>query len=124
MPAERTLRALVVVVAVMGFLAVVLGALGAHALVLDAPARARFDVALLFHFVHVLAALVVASGAARAALPATVTVVAFLAGIALFCGALYARALGAPSAVATLAPIGGAAFLFGWLSLAVTVWRR
>ena len=124
MQPERTLRALVVVVAVMGFLAVVLGALGAHALALDGPARARFDAALLFHFVHVLAALMVASGTARAVLPALVTVVAFLAGIALFCGALYARALGAPPAVATLAPIGGAAFLVGWLALAVTVWRR
>mgnify|MGYP001133499183 CR=1 FL=1 len=47
----------------------------------------------------------------------------FVAGIALFCGSLYALALGAPSAVGFATPFGGAAFIAGWLMLACSTWR-
>ena len=44
----------------------------------------------------------------------------FVTGIALFCGSLYALALGAPHAVGLATPVGGAAFIAGWLMLACT----
>lgn len=48
----------------------------------------------------------------------------FVAGIALFCGCLYAMGLGAPRAkIAMLAPIGGASFISGWICLTVAAWR-
>lgn len=41
----------------------------------------------------------------------------FLAGIGLFCGALYANAAGL--GLGAMAPFGGTAFVVGWLALAV-----
>lgn len=41
----------------------------------------------------------------------------FSAGLILFCGSLYALALGAPPEVARATPIGGIAFIAGWVAL-------
>ena len=42
----------------------------------------------------------------------------FVAGIVLFSGSLYALALGAARGARRVTPLGGAAFLAGWLALA------
>ena len=47
----------------------------------------------------------------------------FLAGIALFSGSLYALALGAPKWLGAVAPLGGMAFILGWLAFAVAAVR-
>jgi uncharacterized membrane protein YgdD (TMEM256/DUF423 family) len=47
------------------------------------------------------------------------TALAFLSGIGLFCGSLFALSLGAPRLTGMLTPLGGGAFLFGWICLAV-----
>jgi uncharacterized membrane protein YgdD (TMEM256/DUF423 family) len=117
------MRWIAVLAACMGFAAVALGALASHALALDAAAHARFDTALLFHCVHVPAALLAVRDRAAGA-AALAAGVAFLAGIVLFCGSLYARSLGAPAAVESAAPFGGVAFMFGWAALAVAEWHR
>ncbi|MCP3665268.1 MAG: DUF423 domain-containing protein [Gammaproteobacteria bacterium] len=44
-------------------------------------------------------------------------------GILLFCGSLYAIAFGGPSILGIITPIGGTAFLMGWLALAIAAWR-
>jgi uncharacterized membrane protein YgdD (TMEM256/DUF423 family) len=44
--------------------------------------------------------------------------VAFLAGIAIFSGSLYAMALTGARWLGAVTPIGGVAFLAGWLALA------
>lgn len=44
-------------------------------------------------------------------------------GIVVFCGSLYAMALGAPRWFGAITPIGGLAFIAGWLVLAWTAWR-
>lgn len=41
-----------------------------------------------------------------------------LAGIVLFSGSLYALALGVPKPVGMLTPLGGLAFILGWLCFA------
>ena len=46
-----------------------------------------------------------------------------LAGIVLFSGSLYALALGAPRGVGIVTPLGGLAFLLGWLALALALVR-
>jgi uncharacterized membrane protein YgdD (TMEM256/DUF423 family) len=46
-----------------------------------------------------------------------------LAGIALFSGSLYALALGAPRWLGAVTPLGGTAFLLGWLAFAVAAAR-
>lgn len=50
---------------------------------------------------------------------ATVAGWCFVAGIVLFCGALYALAAGAAPNHAIMAPWGGGAFILGWLAIAV-----
>lgn len=46
-----------------------------------------------------------------------------IAGLCLFCGSLYALALGAPRGVAHVAPAGGLMLMLGWL-LWAWAWRR
>ncbi len=43
-------------------------------------------------------------------------------GIVLFCGSLYALALGGPRVVGVITPFGGVAFVVGWIALAVHAW--
>ena len=42
----------------------------------------------------------------------------FLAGIVLFCGALYLLAIQGPSPLGAVAPVGGMSFMVGWAALA------
>ena len=51
-----------------------------------------------------------------------VQTVAF-AGVVLFCGGIYVSALLGLSAFSRITPIGGSAFIGGWLSLIFAVWR-
>lgn len=44
-----------------------------------------------------------------------------VAGIVLFSGSLYALALGAPRTLGVVTPIGGLAFILGWLAFALAV---
>jgi uncharacterized membrane protein YgdD (TMEM256/DUF423 family) len=46
------------------------------------------------------------------------------AGVALFCGSLYALSLGAPRGVGVLTPLGGLAWIGGWLLFAWGAWRH
>jgi len=48
----------------------------------------------------------------------------FLAGILLFSGSLYLLAVTGATRLGIVTPFGGLAFLAGWATLAVTVWRR
>lgn len=99
-----------------------LGAFGAHALrgALDATQLSVWQTAVQYHFWHVLAlfgsGLLVAQRPSRFAI---VAAVAFGCGIVLFCGSLYALALGAPRMVGVATPFGGLAFIAGWVCLGV-----
>ncbi|HET6588444.1 MAG TPA: DUF423 domain-containing protein [Oleiagrimonas sp.] len=110
------------VIAVAGASAVLLGAWGAHGLhgVLDARHLDVWHTAVRFQFWHALALVAAAlmPGRNRAR---RVAVWAFAVGIVLFCGSLYALALGAPSATGFVTPFGGLAFVAGWVALGVAV---
>jgi uncharacterized membrane protein YgdD (TMEM256/DUF423 family) len=100
--------------AVLCFLAVALGAFGAHALKATLAANATIDVwnkAVLYHFVHAIALLVLATlpAASRAAS------IFLLAGIVLFSGSLYLLALTNIKWLGPITPLGGFCFLAGWL---------
>jgi uncharacterized membrane protein YgdD (TMEM256/DUF423 family) len=117
--AAPALRIFAVIAAVAGALAVTLGAFGAHALrgVLDDAALQVWRTAVDYQFWHALALLLVATQL-REMRYARAAAVLFCAGIALFCGSLYALALGAPRLVGAITPLGGIAFIAGWLALA------
>jgi uncharacterized membrane protein YgdD (TMEM256/DUF423 family) len=46
----------------------------------------------------------------------------FLAGTIIFSGSLYGLAAGGPRWLGAVTPIGGLAFLLGWLALAWAAW--
>jgi uncharacterized membrane protein YgdD (TMEM256/DUF423 family) len=116
------MKTLFTVTALLGFLAVALGAFGAHALKgrLSPEAMAWFQTGIQYHGWHVLAALValVFWRIAPAETGFRLAAVAFLAGIAIFSGSLYAMALTGARWLGAVTPIGGVAFLAGWLALA------
>jgi uncharacterized membrane protein YgdD (TMEM256/DUF423 family) len=47
----------------------------------------------------------------------------FIAGTVLFAGSLYLLALTGTTWLGAITPLGGVAFLLGWLSLAIGMWR-
>lgn len=107
--------------AVNGFLAVAAGAFGAHALKqrLTPEALAVFETGARYQMYHALALLLVAALAANGR-DLDASGWAFLAGIVLFSGSLYALALSGVKVLGAVTPLGGVAFLVGWALLA---WR-
>lgn len=122
-PVSAAPRALPWLIGAAGASAVLLGAFGAHALrgVLDADARELWRTASQYHFWHALALGITACAApGRARRTASI---AFAVGIVLFCGSLYALALGAPRACGAITPFGGVAFIVGWIALGLSFHR-
>jgi len=83
----------------------------------------------LWHALALVAAALLAARAGRAARVALrLAGWLFAAGIVLFCGSLYALAFHGPLPVPGTAPLGGGAFMLGWLALAVAAvlpgWRE
>jgi uncharacterized membrane protein YgdD (TMEM256/DUF423 family) len=113
--------------AVFGGLAVALGAFGAHALQSRLPADrlAIFETGVRYQMYHALALIAVAAVIAwggRTAL-ATYAGWAFVAGIVIFSGSLYALVLTGVRAWGAVTPLGGLAFLAGWVLLALAASR-
>ena len=118
-PKGLSMRALIVSVAACGLLLVAAGAAGAHMIAVEDSGR--WDGAVLYGFVHTLAAL----GAAIAPFQGRLKLAAgwlFVAGVVLFSGIQIARLLATPGtldALASLVPAGGIAFMLGWILLGV-----
>jgi uncharacterized membrane protein YgdD (TMEM256/DUF423 family) len=113
--------------ALVGALSVVLGAFGAHALRsrLDPAMMAVFETAVRYQFLHAIALLFVGrhgAGAARAG--ATLAGALFACGIVLFSGSLYALVFTRLTWWGAVTPLGGVAFIAGWLALARAFWSR
>lgn len=113
-------RTFLILGAIFGGLAVAMGAAGAHALKarLDVQALEWVDTAVRYQMWHALALVGAAALAARQlALPLTVAGWAWVLGIVLFCGALYALAFTGARGFAHVAPAGGLALIAGWVAL-------
>jgi uncharacterized membrane protein YgdD (TMEM256/DUF423 family) len=114
-----------------GALAVALGAFGAHGLRarLDAALLHTFETGVTYQFYHAVALCLVGLWCRQLERVAPIDAAAlagfaFIAGIALFCGSLYALALGAPRWLGPITPFGGVAFIVGWIAFAWSVWRH
>jgi uncharacterized membrane protein YgdD (TMEM256/DUF423 family) len=106
---------------VAGFLGVALGAFGAHALKTRLPPDllAVFETGVRYQMYHVFALVAAAWGWAR--WPNRAFSLAgglFLAGILIFSGSLYLLAFTGARWLGVVTPLGGLAFLAGWLCLA------
>jgi uncharacterized membrane protein YgdD (TMEM256/DUF423 family) len=100
------------------FLAVALGAFGAHSLSSTLETHGMLDVwnkAVLYHFVHAVVLFVLAlyGTANRGAWWV------LLAGIFLFSGSLYVMALTNLRGLGAVTPLGGLCFLAGWMWLII-----
>ena len=121
-----TVTSLIVLGAGFAGLAVVLGAFGAHGLEARLTERAleTWQTGVQYQFLHAFALLAIAALWARLADGwGTTAAVAFVLGILLFSGSLYALALGAPRVLGAVAPVGGTLFIFGWIAFAVAALR-
>ena len=120
-------RGLGVTACVLAGVAVAAGAFGAHGLRgrLDPAALATFETAARYQLIHALAAAFAADRAAReGGVTAARAAGLFVAGIALFSGSLYVLALGGPRIAGAITPLGGLAFMVGWVLLAISFRRR
>ena len=104
-------------------LAVAAGAFAAHGLRERLTVRALeiFETGARYHMYHALA--MVLAGVLAATRGASTAGWLFQAGIVLFSGSLYALALTDAKALGAVTPLGGLAFLAGWLWLAWSAWR-
>lgn len=112
--------------AILGGLAVALGAFGAHGLKgrVEADLLQVFETAARYHMYHALALILVGLAAQRAPGAAvTASGWCFTAGILLFSGSLYTMTLTGQRWLGAITPLGGLAFIAGWGCLAWAGWR-
>ena len=106
------------IAAALCFVAVALGAFGAHALKATLQSTGMLEVwnkAVLYHFLHAIALVALAlNGAGNRA-----AYFLLVAGILLFSGSLYAMALTNIRWLGAITPIGGLCFLAGWAWLII-----
>ena len=101
------------IAALFGFLAVALGAFGAHGLKKSLEAyqtAAIWETAVLYHAIHAVVLLLLAYRPPVRVQP----YLAFLAGILVFSGTLYVLAATNTRWLGAITPIGGVCFLVGW----------
>ncbi len=119
-------RLFLLIAGILGATGVAAGAFGAHAL------RERLEPDLLrvwntgadYHLLHAVALLGVAWVANRFPGAAAQTAGwAMVAGVVIFSGSLYALALSGVRVLGAVTPLGGLAFIVGWLALAASAWR-
>jgi uncharacterized membrane protein YgdD (TMEM256/DUF423 family) len=124
-----TANGLVATGAVLGGLAVAIGAFGAHGLQgRVAPEQlAVFEIGVRYHFYHALALVLVGIFAGRAAAGGAVVAASgglvltawlFVAGIVLFSGSLYVLVLSGQRWLGAVTPLGGVSFIAGWIAFA------
>lgn len=111
----------------LGALSVASGAFATHALKdsLTVKALAIWETATKYQMYHVLSLMLVALLLTRTEIPASSLVIAgwaFIIGIVIFSGSLYALSLSDIKWLGAITPLGGLAFIVGWLSIAIAAW--
>jgi uncharacterized membrane protein YgdD (TMEM256/DUF423 family) len=124
---KGTARWLLLAGCINGALAVILGAVGAHALSGHVSGRylAIYETGNTYHFYHSLA--LIGAGLVAIHLPASAWIKwaggLMLAGIVLFSGSLYLLALTGQHWLGELAPLGGTSLIVSWILFAIAIAR-
>ncbi len=115
---------IVTIAALLSCSSVALGAFAAHALEAQFGPRevALWDTAIQYLQFHALALLIL--GLSSHFKLSSVVKIFFLSGIILFCGSLFAMALGAPRFFGMITPLGGLCFLISWILTAMSAYRQ
>ncbi len=120
-------RTFFVIASLLSGLSVALGAFGAHGLRdrVEAGLLANYQTGATYMFYHALALFVVVLALSK--WPAASQPVwagwLFVIGIIFFSGSLFLMAFTGLRWLGAITPIGGVAFIAGWLLLAWTAWR-
>lgn len=114
----------IIIGAVLGFLAVALGAFGAHALkdlLVKNDYQAVWETGVQYQMFHAVAILVIGVLMSKNVIgnvkSLRVAATAMLIGTILFSGSLYVMAVTKITVLGAITPIGGVAFLIGWVAL-------
>lgn len=114
-------RIALIITAVAGFLAVAVGAFGAHALTSLLTENNRldtFELASRYHFYHTLALLGISLLLKQnASKHFFMSLIFILTGMILFSGSLYILAITNYTPIAMVTPVGGVFLLAGWAVL-------
>lgn len=119
--------------AILGGLAVALGAFGAHGLkkLVDAETIQVFQTGTQYQMYHAIALLLTGILMDRFPQPHLKTAgIFFIVGIILFCGAMYTITAGHAAGITSLnkagiiAPFGGLCFIAGWLFVALSLLKK
>jgi uncharacterized membrane protein YgdD (TMEM256/DUF423 family) len=124
---NTTTRWITLAAGLIGFTGVALGAFGAHALKATLIVNGTLETwktAVLYQLVHAVALLALAGWRDSHAGPSGKVAACWIAGIVLFSGSLYLLALGGPRFLGPITPLGGLAFMAGWLWLVLTAWKK
>ena len=108
--------------AVLCFLAVSIGAFGAHALeslLVENNRLATFETASHYHFFHALVLLILGLiNMPKALLPTQQFVaICFILGVCIFSGSLYSLSVTNIGILGAITPIGGVIFLLAWIGM-------
>ena len=125
---EKHMQTLLLLAAFFGATGVAIGAFGAHGLssVLEANGRAdTFQTGTIYHLVHAVALLGIALLASQYDSQMVLYAgYAIVAGILLFSGSLYILSIFDMPIMGAVAPLGGTAFIIGWVLLGVVAWQN
>lgn len=117
-------KRILTIAAISGIVAVALGAFGAHGLkkIIDSDMLEVYKTGVQYQFYHTFALLAVGILMQfRQSKALNWSAYLFMAGIVLFSGSLYALAISGIKVLGAITPIGGVAFIAGWILLAVHV---
>ncbi|MGK2945118.1 MAG: DUF423 domain-containing protein [Desulfuromonadales bacterium] len=122
------MKIFVLIGSLSAFLGVALGAFGAHGLKTRVTPEMLivWQTGVQYHLVHALGLVLI--GILCQLLPDASLIRSagwlLLAGSVLFSGSLYIMVLSDVRALGMITPLGGIAFLIGWLMLAIAVWQQ
>jgi uncharacterized membrane protein YgdD (TMEM256/DUF423 family) len=117
-------RVFILIAAILGLFSVAGGAFGAHALKAQLSEKAldTFDLGIRYQMYHALALLLV--GLLLLQIPTNTKLVsagvAFIVGVFIFSGSLYALSLSGIKTFGAITPLGGLALILGWALLALS----
>ena len=121
-------RTFFILAALFGGLGVALGAFGAHALrsIVGPELLVTFETGVRYQMYHAFALMGVVVALSR--WPQSSLAVwagwLFVAGVVIFSGSLYALALSGQRWLGAITPLGGVAFISGWICLLLVAWRK
>ena len=120
-------RTFFIIAGLLGALSVALGAFGAHALEarISADLLQTYETAVRYQFFHVIALFIAAMAIGRYPNNNMGTIAGwlFIVGILLFSGSLYVLIASGQRWLGAVTPLGGVAFIAGWICLALAAWR-